>query len=131
MTWRHVGTLVVFGVAGSGKTMGGTELARRLAVDSVDGDSLLRPADMARMRTGQSLTDQDWDAWLARVVAATRKGRQGVVACSPLRRSHRDEFRMLPIVRVVHQIVGLVTERPAPQHERLRDLCVSDDGERR
>lgn len=114
MTWRHVCTLVVIGVAGSGQTIGGTELEQRLAVDVVDGDSLLRPEDVARMQTGQSLTDQDRDAWHAQVVAEIRKGRQGVVACSPRRRWHHDQFRMLPIVLVVHEIVGLVTEIQAP-----------------
>lgn len=62
--------VVVMGVSGSGKTTVGLLVADRLSVAFVDGDDLHPPANVARIRAGIPLTDDDRRPWLARVGAA-------------------------------------------------------------
>lgn len=86
--------VVVMGVAGSGKTTVGILLATALRCRFVDGDDLHPGANVARMRRGIPLTDEDRAPWLAAVHAALREARERgesiVVACSALRQSYRD-----------------------------------------
>lgn len=103
-------TLVVMGVAGSGKTTVARALADRLGVDLVEGDDLHPPANVAKMRAGTPLDDEDRRPWLmalARVIGdAEAAGRSTVVTCSALRRSYRDLLREgHPSVRFVHLVV--------------------------
>ncbi|MDT4936870.1 MAG: gluconokinase [Pseudonocardiales bacterium] len=89
--------VVVMGVAGSGKTTIATLLARRLGWDEIDGDALHPPANIAKMAAGRPLDDADRAPWLARIAAwideHQQRGRAGIVTCSALRRSYRDELR--------------------------------------
>jgi gluconokinase len=88
--------LVVAGVAGSGKTTVGLQLARRLRWTFADGDSFHPAANIAKMRAGLPLTDADRKPWLAAItswmddIIATRQS--AVLACSALKRSYRDEL---------------------------------------
>lgn len=88
---------VVMGVAGSGKSRVGAALARALGVIFVDGDDHHSPANVARMASGVPLTDDhraQWLGTLAEILGAARDGGTGIVlACSALRRSHRDVLR--------------------------------------
>jgi gluconokinase len=86
--------LVVAGVAGSGKTTVGMQVAKRLGWIFADGDSFHSAANVAKMRAGRPLTDADrkpWFAaitsWMDRTIAA---GQSAVLACSALKRSFRD-----------------------------------------
>ena len=91
--------IVVMGVCGSGKSAVARALADHLAVPWVDADDLHAPEAVARMRAGIALRDEDRLPWLDRVgqrlSQATRPpGATGVtVACSALRRAHRDRLR--------------------------------------
>lgn len=85
---------VVMGVAGSGKTTVGRALARRLGWHFQEGDELHPPENVAKMRAGHPLDDQDRAPWLASVAARIDEWRQrgdaGVITCSALKRQYRD-----------------------------------------
>jgi gluconokinase len=85
--------IVVMGVSGAGKTTVGKQLASQLGWPFYDADDLHSPANIARMRGGEPLTDEHRTPWLealARLVGEhAQKNRSMVLACSALRRSHR------------------------------------------
>ena len=86
--------LVVMGVSGSGKSTVGAALAQRLRVPFADADDLHPPANVAKMAAGQPLDDDDRHPWLEAVGAwlgAHPEG--GVMSCSALKRSYRDQLR--------------------------------------
>jgi gluconokinase len=85
--------VVVMGVAGSGKTTVGTALATRLGWRFLDADDLHPAANVEKMRHGIPLTDEDRAPWLRAVVDAIARGGDVVLACSALRRWHRDALR--------------------------------------
>lgn len=96
--------VVVMGVSGSGKSTVGALLARRLGVPFVDGDSLHPPPNIAKMAAGEPLDDDDRRPWLEKVgvwLADHRDG--GVVSCSALKRTYRDQIRAhCPGAQFVH-----------------------------
>lgn len=81
------------GVSGCGKTTVGRRLAARLHWAFQEGDRLHPPANVAKMKSGQPLTDADRAPWLAAVAGAIdawrRAGGHGVITCSALRRAYR------------------------------------------
>jgi gluconokinase len=88
--------LIVAGVAGSGKTTVGALLAGRLRWRFADADTFHPEANVAKMRAGVPLTDEDRAPWLRAVggwmdtrIAA---GQSGVVTCSALKRAYRDQL---------------------------------------
>jgi gluconokinase len=99
--------IVVMGVSGCGKSTVGMEIARRLGWDFRDGDAFHPPANVAKMRSGAPLTDDDRWPWLD-AIAAEVLGREGrgdhvVIACSALKRAYRDRLRAArSAVRFVH-----------------------------
>jgi gluconokinase len=92
-----VGRYVVMGVAGAGKSLIGSALARALGVDFVEGDAYHPPENVARMAAGIPLTDDDRLGWLRalanRLGEAAAAGEGLVMACSALKRSYRDLLR--------------------------------------
>jgi carbohydrate kinase (thermoresistant glucokinase family) len=88
--------VLVGGVAGSGKTTVGTQLAKRLHWIFADADAFHLPANIAKMRSGIPLTDADRGPWLAAITAWMDKwiaaGDSAVGGCSALKRSYRDEL---------------------------------------
>lgn len=87
---------MVAGVAGSGKSTIGVQLARRLDWTFADGDSFHPAANVARMRAGIPLTDADRRPWLAAIGAwmddIIASGQSAVLACSALKRSYREQL---------------------------------------
>jgi len=85
---------VVMGVSGSGKTTIARGVAQHLGWRLVEGDEFHPPGNVAKMRAGTPLTDEDRWPWLraiAREIDAMRECReQAVVACSALKRAYRD-----------------------------------------
>jgi gluconokinase len=88
--------VVVAGVAGSGKTTVGQLLAARLGWTFADGDSFHPAANVAKMRAGLPLTDQDRQPWLAAMTSwmedIIASSQSAVLACSALKRRYRDEL---------------------------------------
>jgi gluconokinase len=99
--------VVVMGVTGAGKTTVGRLLARELGCDFLDADDYHPAANVAKMRAGRALTDDDRRPWLARlneVLRAYAARSAGVVlACSALKASYRDRLvEGLPASRLVY-----------------------------
>jgi len=91
--------VLIMGVSGSGKTTLGRLVAGRLGLPFVDADDLHPPSNVRKMSAGEPLTDADREPWLDTVArrieaaVATGGGRGLVVACSALKRAHRDRLR--------------------------------------
>lgn len=105
------------GVSGSGKSTVGAALAARLGVPFADADDLHPPANIALMRAGHPLGDEDRRPWLEIVGAwLAEQPDGGVMACSALRRAYRDQLRAhRPDVAWLHLAgdAGLVADRQA------------------
>ncbi len=104
------------GVAGSGKSTVGLELATRRRSAFVDGDQLHPPANVAKMVAGRPLDDEDRWPWLAAVRSTLRSSDAVVVACSALRRSYRDALRRAEGVRFVYLVVTAGEARRRLEH---------------
>jgi gluconokinase len=85
------------GVSGSGKTTVALELVARLGWEYAEGDDFHPAANVAKMRSGSPLTDEDRWPWLRSLAAwigeHERAGRCVIVTCSALRRTYRDLLR--------------------------------------
>jgi gluconokinase len=88
--------VVVMGVTGAGKTTVGRALCAALGWEFHDGDDLHSEANKRKMHRGVALTDADRAPWLRAIRELIRamlsEGRDGVVACSALKQSYRDEI---------------------------------------
>ncbi|BAK34349.1 gluconokinase [Microlunatus phosphovorus NM-1] len=97
--------LVVMGVSGTGKSTVAGMLAGRLGWDLEEGDDLHPAANVAKMASGQPLTDEDRWPWLDKISAWIQvhvgSGTPGIVTCSSLRKAYRDKLRG-PGVAFVH-----------------------------
>jgi gluconokinase len=97
--------LVIMGVTGAGKSTVGTLIAERLGLPFNDADDFHPPANIAKMSSGQPLTDDDRWPWLDAIGAhlAAHRGGGAVVTCSALKRAYRDRLRAAaPELRFVH-----------------------------
>jgi gluconokinase len=86
--------IVVMGVSGSGKSTVGAALAQRLRVPFADADDFHPAANIAKMSAGHPLNDEDRKPWLEAIgdwLADHPAG--GVMSCSALKRSYRDQLR--------------------------------------
>ena len=85
--------IIVMGVSGAGKTRLGRALATALGWEFADADDYHPPVNVAKMRAGVPLTDEDRAPWLATLRAEIgqrhRTGRPLVLACSALKESYR------------------------------------------
>ncbi|UYN89179.1 MAG: gluconokinase [Anaerolineales bacterium] len=89
-------SIVVMGVSGSGKTRIGRALARALGAAFLEGDRFHPAENIAKMRSGQPLTDADRAPWLAALNAALQehaaRGQRAVLACSALKQNYREQL---------------------------------------
>jgi carbohydrate kinase (thermoresistant glucokinase family) len=86
--------IVVMGVSGCGKTTVAERLARRLGWHFAEADEFHSPSNVAKMKSGVPLTDDDRAPWLAAIAdyidAARASDTPTVVTCSALKRRYRD-----------------------------------------
>ena len=61
---RAPSLVVAMGVSGTGKSSVGTLVAERLGLDFVEGDDYHPESNIAKMREGIALTDEDRRPWL-------------------------------------------------------------------
>ena len=89
--------LIVMGVSGSGKSTVGEQLAKVLGWRYEDGDAFHPASNVAKMKAGHPLTDDDRWPWLQAIadeidrVCGARE--HVVIACSALKRAYRDVLR--------------------------------------
>lgn len=104
-------TIVLMGVAGAGKSTVMAALAERLGWATAEADEFHSPANVAKMRSGEPLTDEDRWPWLdslatwigEREAAGGGRGENAIVTCSALKRPYRDLLRRgHPSVRFIH-----------------------------
>ncbi|THV41703.1 gluconokinase [Glycomyces buryatensis] len=140
--------LVVMGVSGSGKSTVARELADRLGWQMAEADEFHPEANIAKMRAGTPLTDDDREPWLRKlrdwITEHDEHGEDTVVACSALKRRYRDLLRESTArVRFVHlsgtgQVIGdRLAERSdhfmppgllGSQFDALEPLADDEDG---
>ena len=82
--------VVAMGVSGSGKTEIGSRLAQRLGYEFVEGDDFHPPENVAKMRSGTPLTDEDRLPWLQALNRELRERESAVLTCSALKRAYRE-----------------------------------------
>jgi len=89
--------LIVMGVAGVGKSTIAQRLAGDLDLELAEGDDFHPQANIAKMSSGQPLTDEDRWPWLGALADWTTErraaGQSTVLTCSALRKAYRDVLR--------------------------------------
>jgi len=94
------------GVSGCGKTTIGRALADATGWAFLDADDFHPEANVAKMRTGTPLTDDDRWPWLDRLAAEmsaiNARGASAVLGCSALRQAYRDRLARAGGVRIVY-----------------------------
>jgi gluconokinase len=118
--------LVAMGVAGSGKSTIGTQLAIRLRWEFEDGDWFHPARNIEKMHRGIPLTDEDRWPWLNAIAdfidATRRQDNHAVVACSALKRRYRAIIvGNRPDVRLIYLKgdMALIARRVAARHEHF------------
>ena len=81
--------VVVMGVSGSGKSTVGALLAARLGWRFLDADEYHPPENVAKMRAGIPLTDEDRWPWLEKLNSMLHREANAVLACSALKEAYR------------------------------------------
>jgi gluconokinase len=93
-----VRSIVVMGVAGSGKSTIARALATRLNFVFIDADWLHSAHNVEKMAAGEPLSDDDRYPWLhavgERIKNETLSHAGTVTACSALKRAYRDVLRL-------------------------------------
>jgi gluconokinase len=88
--------VILMGVTGCGKTAVGAMLAAACGWEFLDADDFHPAENVAKMKSGVPLTDEDRGPWLARLNTllreSEREGRSLVLACSALKQAYRDRL---------------------------------------
>lgn len=109
-------SIIVMGVAGSGKTTLARALAAHLGRPFIEGDDFHSAANKARMAAGQPLDNADRKDWIAALNEAVRAtGQPCIIACSALNAVVRgwiaDGLQHAPVYILLHGPSGLLHER--------------------
>ena len=86
--------VLVMGVTGSGKSTIGIMLAKKLGWPFLEADDFHSAANVAKMKQGIPLTDEDRAPWLSAIhvelARQSEAGKSCVLGCSALKQSYRD-----------------------------------------
>lgn len=97
--------VVIFGVAGVGKTTVGRLLAEQMGWKFYDADDFHSKSNIEKMRSGHPLTDEDRQPLLQSlrelIERSFAKNDNAVLACSALKQKYRDQLRFGPAVKFV------------------------------
>lgn len=89
--------VVCMGVSGCGKTTVAQAIADKTALDFLEADDFHSKENKAHMAAGKALDDAMREPWIANLCDTLRnesdRGNSCVLACSALRRAHRQRFR--------------------------------------
>ncbi|MBE0615854.1 MAG: gluconokinase [Burkholderiales bacterium] len=89
-------SVVLMGVTGCGKTTVGSLLAKVCGWEFHDADDYHSAENVAKMKSGAPLTDQDRWPWLEHLnsllIDSDRQGQNLVLACSALKQAYRDRL---------------------------------------
>jgi gluconokinase len=114
--------ILIMGVTAAGKTTVGRALAEQLHWRFADADDYHSAANVAKMRAGVPLTDEDRAPWLQSLRSAilgwiAARGNV-VLACSALKASYRDILIVSPEVKLVYLRITeeLAAARLAARH---------------
>jgi gluconokinase len=115
----RVRVIIVTGVSGAGKTTVGTALSQALSWPFYDADDYHSAINIEKMSRGHPLTDDDRAPWLkalCKVISGiVRADERAVLACSALKRKHREALVPsdvpLGAVRFVHLDVPVAVLR--------------------
>jgi|WetSurMetagenome_2_1015567.scaffolds.fasta_scaffold00092_23 gluconokinase len=84
---------IFMGVSGCGKTTIGKMLANKLGAPFYDGDDYHSQQNIAKMKNGMPLDDEDRRPWLttlAEYISEWNRGAGAVLACSALKEGYRQ-----------------------------------------
>ena len=88
--------VILMGVTGCGKTTVGAQLAKDCGWEFLDADDFHPAENVAKMKRGAALTDEDRWPWLEHLnsllVESERQGNSLVLACSALKQVYRDRL---------------------------------------
>src|ERR1700721_292373 len=94
---NHARAVILMGVAGSGKTAAGVQVAQKLNWIFLDADNFHPPANIEKMKHGIPLNDEDRAPWLQRLHDELQnqmaEGHSVILACSALKESYRKVLR--------------------------------------
>ncbi len=94
---KHPLVLIFMGVSGSGKTTVAKLFAEKTGAAFYEGDDYHPPSNIAKMRQGIPLTDEDREGWLSAlreiIVAALAKNELAAITCSALKTKYRERLR--------------------------------------
>jgi gluconokinase len=115
--------LVLMGVTGAGKTTIGQLLSKETGWRYADADDFHSEANKAKMHAGIPLTDEDRKPWLdtlhQMLLGWYEAGISGILGCSALKKSYRDELTpQIPPVNL--RFILLDVSRPVLE-ERLHE----------
>lgn len=91
--------IVMMGLSGTGKLTVGNGIAQALDIPFIEGDKLYSRQDIATIRSGITLSDEDNLSWIDRINrritdTLTDLGYNGsIVSCSALRETYRNQIR--------------------------------------